>query len=91
MSDLHNTETNFEFPCEFPIKAMGHNQPGFEALVVGIVRKHAPELSEGAVTSRPSKGDKWLSVTVTITAQSKAQLDAIYLELNDHDDVVMTL
>jgi len=91
MSDLHTTETHFEFPCEFPIKVMGKNHPDFEATVLAIVRKHVPDLGEGAVKSRPSKGDKWLSVTVTFTARSKAQLDALYLELNGCEQVVMTL
>ena len=91
MSDLHTTETNFEFPCEFPLKVMGKNGPEFEAEVLAIVRKHVPDLGEGAVKARPSKGDKWLSITVTFTAQSKAQLDALYLELNGSDQVVMTL
>jgi len=91
MNDLHTTETHFEFPCEFPIKVMGKNQPEFEATVLAIVRKHIPDLGEGAVKTRPSKGDKWLSVTVTFTARSKAQLDALYLELNGCDQVVMTL
>lgn len=91
MSDLHSTETQFEFPCEFPIKVMGKNRPDFEAAVMAIARKHIPDLGEGAVTARPSKGDKWLSLTITFTAQSKAQLDALYRELNGCDQVVMTL
>jgi putative lipoic acid-binding regulatory protein len=81
----------FEFPCRFPIKAMGRAEPGFDSLVVEIVRRHAPDLREGAVISRPSKGGKWVSVTITIEASSKAQLDAIYQALSDHDKVVMTL
>jgi len=91
MTDLHTDETLFEFPCTFPLKVMGKNLPEFEAAVLAIVRQHVPDLSEGAVTTRPSSGDKWLSLTVTINAQSKAQLDAIYLALNASEHVVMTL
>ena len=91
MSDLHTDETIFEFPCRFPVKAMGRNSPEFEAFVLGVMHKHVSDLSETAVQSKPSKGDKWISLTITITAQSKAQLDAIYLELNGSDLVVMTL
>ena len=79
------------FPCRFPIKAMGRAEPGFDSLVVEIVRRHAPDLREGAVISRPSKGGHWVSVTVTIEASSKAQLDAIYQALSDHDKIVMAL
>ncbi|MDH5183438.1 MAG: DUF493 domain-containing protein [Gammaproteobacteria bacterium] len=91
MSDLHTDETIFEFPCPFPIKAMGKNTPEFESFVMGVINKHVADLGEGAVSSKPSKGDKWISLTITITAQSKAHLDAIYLELNGSDLVVMTL
>jgi putative lipoic acid-binding regulatory protein len=67
------------------------NLADFDAVVVEIVRRHAPDLMEGAVTSRPSKGGKWVSVTITIQATSQQQLDAIYQALSDHDRVVMVL
>ncbi|MEJ2591019.1 MAG: DUF493 domain-containing protein [Candidatus Thiodiazotropha sp.] len=88
---MHEEETLLEFPCDFPIKVMGRAEPGFDALVVELVRKHCPDLREGAVSIRPSKGGKWVSVTVTMRAQSKSQLDAIYLELTAHEKVVMAL
>lgn len=84
-------ESLLEFPCDFPIKVMGRAEPGFDALVVELVRRHAPNLGEGAVTSRPSKGGKWVSVTVTLRAESKSQLDAIYLDLTAHEKIVMAL
>jgi hypothetical protein len=84
-------ETLLEFPCDFPIKVMGRAEPGFDTLVVELVRKHAPDLQQGAVSSRPSKGGKWVSVTVTLRAESKSQIDAIYLDLTAHEKVVMAL
>ncbi len=84
-------ETLLEFPCAFPIKAMGKAAPDFDQLVVAIVRQHCPDIHEGAVKTRPSKGGKWLSVTVTIEATSKQQLDAIYRALNAEERVVMVL
>ena len=89
MSD--NEETLLKFPCDFPIKVMGRAEPGFDELIVELVRKHAPDLTEGAVKCRPSKGGKWISVTVTLRAESKAQIDAIYLDLTAHEKVVMAL
>jgi putative lipoic acid-binding regulatory protein len=85
------TETLFEFPCDYPIKVMGRMEPGFDSLVLELVRRHAPDIREGAVSSRPSKGGKWISVTVTLRAESKSQLDAIYLDLTAHEKVVMAL
>ena len=63
----------------------------FEALVLEIVRKHVADLPEGASTTRPSAGGKYLAVTVTFTAQSQAQLDALYNELTRQPRVKMLL
>ena len=88
---MSEEETLLEFPCQFPIKAMGKNTPDFDTLVVGIVRQHVVDLKEGSVKSRLSKGDKFCSVTVTIEASSKKQLDAIYQGLTDCPEVLFTL
>ncbi len=84
-------DTLLEFPCEFSIKAMGLAAPDFDATVVQIVRRHVSGLGEGSVRIRPSSGGKYLSVTVTFEATSKAQLDAIYQDLTDHDRILMSL
>lgn len=89
MSD--NEETLLEFPCDFPIKIMGKAEPGFEAMVVALVSRHTDEIMETAINSRLSKGGKWVSVTITLRAESKAQLDAIYQDLSAHEKVVMAL
>lgn len=79
------------FPCPFAIKAMGLADDDFEALVVALVRAHAGELADDVVSTRASAGGKYLSVTVTIEASSRAQLDAIYLALSRHERVLMVL
>lgn len=84
-------ESPLQFPCSFPIKAMGRADSGFDALVVRIVRRHAPDVGEGAVTARPSSGGKYLAVTVTVTARSRDQLDAIYRDLTACEQVLMAL
>ncbi len=84
-------ESIMEFPCQFPIKAMGKNSSDFELQVVSLVRKHCPDLAEGAVVCRDSKGGKYLSVTVTISASSREQLDNIYMELTACEHVLMAL
>lgn len=87
----NNEETLLEFPCHISIKAMGKNHIDLEAKVLEIVRKHAPNIGEGAVKTRPSKGGKYISVTVSIQAESKAQLDAIYMDLTACEQVLMAL
>lgn len=88
---MNEKETLLEFPCHFPIKAMGRADGEFESLVVELVRKHVPDLGEGAVQIRDSKGGKYISVTVTVHAKSREQLDAIYQELTACEQVVMAL
>ena len=81
----------FQFPCDFPLKAMGHNTDEFEILIVTIVRRHAPDLADHAVSSRLSSNGKYRSVTATFTAHSREQLDALYTELSGHEQVLMLL
>ena len=84
-------ETLFEFPCEFPIKVMGKSHVDFEITVMTIVSKHVPDISEGALKTRPSSNGKFVSITITIQAESKDQLDNIYRELSGHELVLMAL
>ncbi|MCG6939874.1 MAG: DUF493 domain-containing protein [Thiohalocapsa sp.] len=85
------TETLLEFPCTFPIKAMGAADSDIEAVVWEILSRHAPDLAPADVTTRRSSGGKWLAVTARVRAHSKAQLDAIYRELSAHELVVYAL
>jgi len=80
-----------EFPCQFPIKAMGKDENEFVAHVLNLVSQHYPELSEEEVHTRPSSGGKYISVTATITATSQEQLDAIYYALTASERVIMAL
>ncbi len=88
---LDPTLTIMTFPCKFPLKVFGKNTDDFEALIVTIVRRHVPYLEDTAVTSRPSRGGAYRAVTATFTAHSRAQLDALYLELSHHEQVLMLL
>lgn len=85
------TETLLEFPCKFPIKAMGRDINGFQTLVEKIVFEHADAFPDEPVTTNSSETGKFVSVTVTIEAVSKAQLDRIYQALTDCDQVVVSL
>ncbi len=85
------TESALEFPCRFPIKAVGHNSAELDLHLVEIIRRHVDDLTMSAVTSKQSRGGKYLSVTVTITAHSQQQLDAIYRDLSASPRVLMAL
>jgi putative lipoic acid-binding regulatory protein len=88
---MSEEESPLQFPCEFPIKAMGKSGCDLDMLVVEIVRRHVPDLTEGAVRSRQSTHGNYVSVTVVVNATSRAQLDAIYRDLVDCESVIMAL
>ncbi len=88
---LEEGETLLEFPCDFPIKAMGLSCDELEAAVVTIINRHVDNLGEGAVKSKPSKNGKYTAITVTITAHSKQQLDNIYIDLTACEHVSIAL
>lgn len=84
-------ETLLEFPCKFPVKAMGRAEDGFETLVTELVLVHAEIYAGEAVTINPSSSGNFISVTITIEALSKAQLDRIYQDLTDCEQVLLAL
>ncbi len=84
-------ESLLTFPCEFPIKIMSRAGEDFEAAIVNIVRSYVPDLADSAISRRPSGKGNYLALTITVNATSKEQLDNIYLALNAHKAVVMTL
>ncbi len=79
------------FPVRFDIKAMGRQNIRFEALVQGIISRHTRPEDLIAVRTRPSRGRKYVALTVTITAHSQEQLDAIYRDLSACDEVLVAL
>ncbi|MBI5303384.1 MAG: DUF493 domain-containing protein [Chloroflexi bacterium] len=80
-----------QFPMHFPIKAIGKHTGTFELIVTEIVRRHAPDLLDADVVSRPSANGSYLAVTATFTARSREQLDALYRELTAHKNVLYVL
>ena len=88
---LEEGETLLEFPCEFPIKAMGMACDELEIAVIEIINRHVENLAEDALKMRPSKTGKYTAITITITAHSKDQLDAIYMDLTACEHVSIAL
>ena len=84
-------ETLLEFPCAFPLKVMGLSSDALAQTVLEIVRRHAPGFDGAQMEMRASSGGTYVSLTCTITATSKAQLDALYRELSGHPLVKVVL
>ena len=79
------------FPCEFPIKVMGKTQTGYAQAVTEVVTRHAPDFDPATLEMRSSREGNYLSLTFTIRAVSREQLDELYRELCDHPMVTMVL
>jgi putative lipoic acid-binding regulatory protein len=84
-------ESILEFPCDVPIKVFGRNTPEFRATVLSIVRMYWDDLPETSVSERLSRSDTYLSLTITVHAESRAQIDAAYHSLTASGQVLMML
>ena len=88
---MNDKPSLIEYPCDFPIKVMGKSHENFIETVVIIVKQHAPEFNETSMETKISNGGNYTSVTCTIWATSRVQLDTIYQALCDHPMVSVVL
>jgi hypothetical protein len=86
-----NDSSPLTFPTVFPVKIMGRDTPEFHKVVDEILARHIAPLTELPVTRQPSREGRFVSITVTIDARSREQLDALYRELSAHDLILMAL
>lgn len=91
MSNNLSNNRLLEFPCNFPIKMMGRETVKFRTTVRALVEKHTGPIEDDAIEASLSRNGRFVSVTVTVYAQSQQQLDDIYRELSAHDGVLMAL
>ncbi len=84
-------DTLLEFPCAFPLKIMGQANDALAQTVLDIVLRHAPDFDGATMEMRASSGGKYVSLTCTINATSKPQLDTLYRELSGHPLVKVVL
>jgi len=81
----------YEFPTQIPLKVIGRNEDEFEAYVVDLFRAKVGAEEIASVSSHPSSGDTYLSVTVTFVARSREQLDSIYAQLSESKRVKIVI
>jgi putative lipoic acid-binding regulatory protein len=84
-------ESLLKFPCRFPIKIMGKERPDFQDYIVGMISSHVGEVSTTDVVAKLSSKGNFLSLTITISAESREQLDNIYRSLTASDRVLFVL
>ncbi|MBZ0104824.1 MAG: DUF493 domain-containing protein [Sulfuricella denitrificans] len=88
---MSDQETLLIFPCAFPVKIMGRTEDGFANAMLEVVLRHAPDFDSASMAMKASSSNKYLSLTCTINATSKQQLDDLYREITSHPMVVMAL
>jgi putative lipoic acid-binding regulatory protein len=84
-------EPKIEFPCDYPIKALGDNSVDLKALVIETVKQHAPDLDESRVTLNESSKGTFVSVRFNINATGPDQLKAIHEALMATGHVKMVI
>ncbi len=83
--------TNIKFPCDFQVKVMGKNSAEFLNQVLMIVHKYFPTCGNGNIQKRYSQFTNYMSISITVYAENKEQLDELYRALTSHPDVLMAL
>jgi hypothetical protein len=80
-----------EFPCRYPVKVMGVAGDDFRSATLTVFEKHAGVITETDISIRASNGGNFEALTITITAVSIEQLQAIFADLKTHPLVRMVL
>jgi len=83
------TDTLLKFPCDLPIKVFGRNEAAFREAALGIVRAHYGEAIR--FSEQESRNGGYLSLTITVRAESRETVDAVFQALVDHEHVLMVL
>ena len=79
------------YPSAFPIKVMGQKVEGFVHAITTIARVFDPQFDSSTIELRESKAGNYLGITITVTATSREQLDALYRTLSTHPMVKVVL
>jgi len=89
--EIKLTHSLIDYPCEFPIKIFGLQQAGLAQAVLEVVTRHDPGFLAASMEMRASRNARYLSLTCTVKATSREQLDALYQDLCDHPSIVMVI
>jgi hypothetical protein len=84
-----NDSSLLTFPCDLPIKVLGRNEAAFRDAAIAIVRSHYGD--EHRVAEQLSREGAYLSLTITVRAASREQIDAVYNALVAAPQILMVL
>ena len=80
-----------EFPCAYPIKVLGVKSATFEATILQVFERHAPDFDRQSITERVSRKGTFTAITITINATGPDQLQALHKDLMATGQVKMVL
>ena len=89
MSCFLGNEDPIKYPCDFPIKIMGEKRDDFADTIADVIRLHDPLFDAATLGMRLSSN--YLSLTATVNATSREQLDNLYRALSSHPMVKVVL
>jgi putative lipoic acid-binding regulatory protein len=82
-------ESLLKFPTDLAVKVFGRNDPGFRNAVIEIVETHYGKAY--TLAEQQSKQAAYVSLSITVRAESRAEVDALYQALVAHELVLMAL
>lgn len=90
-SAFDRLEQLLEFPVDFPLKVMGRRVDGFAQAIADLTLAHVPGFDPSTVELRVSSKGTYLSMTLVVRIDSRAQLEALYRDLMAHPMVRVVL
>jgi putative lipoic acid-binding regulatory protein len=82
-------ESPLKFPTDLPVKVFGRNDADFRVAAVEIVEKHFGKAY--TITEVVSKQAAYVSLTITVRVDSRAQVDALYQDFVVSPHILMAL
>jgi putative lipoic acid-binding regulatory protein len=84
-------EPLLQFPTDYPIKVVGRPSAEFRARIHAVVLKHVPNVETDRISERLSENGNFLSISYTIVAESREQVEALARDLVAAEGVLMVI
>ncbi len=78
-----------QFPCEYTFKIFGRQSATLVERVTTIVARTFGPLPPDAVSIRTSSGGRYVSITIELRVEERAQLEVVYGELRAEPEVLL--
>lgn len=91
MPEIPKDQSLIQYPCDFPIKVMGLQVPGYVEAITNVARQFDGSFAEASIEKRPSSNGRYLGLTLTVHVTSREQLDELYRTLSTHPMVKVVL